>query len=80
MNETKPKLRKISSHKSEASYVYGDWRISTKRCQSGDGVYTRRRSWTTVTVTHKELRGYCYFTSIKFALAKIDSGKIQLQA
>lgn len=80
MTETRPKLRKVCSYKSENSYVYGGWRIDTKREQSGDGVYSRRRSWTTVTVCHNTLKGRCYFDTIKSALEKIDAGKIQLHS
>lgn len=63
---------KISAHKNEASYTYGDFRIHTERKSSGDGVYRRRQSWTSSTITHRTLPGYSMAGTLKTAVALID--------
>ena len=74
-----PKLKKISSHKGESSYAFGDYRIYTERKSEGDGVYRRRQNWTSVCVAHMTIKGSCYgYGSVKSAVDAIKAGKIKL--
>ena len=76
---TAPKLKKISSHKGEASYAFGDYRIYTERKSKGDGVYRRRQSWTSVCVAHMTIKGADWgFSSVKSAVDAINNGKVKL--
>ena len=76
---TAAKLKKISSHKGEASYAFGDYRIYTERKSEGDGVYRRRQSWTSVCVAHMTMEGTDWgFGSVKSAVEAIKSGNVKL--
>lgn len=47
----------ISKHRNRTSYKLGNYRIDTERRSSGNGVYSRRQSWTNVVIWHTEFKG-----------------------
>lgn len=76
-NTTRP--QKISQYKNKSHYALGEFRIDITRRSKGDGLYSKRESWSDLVIWSIAQKGTSReATSLKNAAELINSKKIRL--